>query len=514
MNRRRTSDTLQDVICQMTLQFNPFPLTRADLQNDSTLVALGEKLSEGAFGSVYYVTSFGGKNTIIKISKKDDDPNELLRETVFNFRIVNDFIIRGLQHLVPSYGFILCDKNSAEQICITNQGYPWLFLVQRKIVNSITLLTALRLKKKADGVILDDRGIVKELYQRIGIMTVERLKRILSHLLSTLIVMQESEYQVCHHDLNANNILLSVDDKGTIDCTIIDWGKVSFTYETVRYNSDLDSAYTGKDLSVTGANDILFLLNMIYSFSSSVEIKDWAHVMLDQVFRDRFYIKEGGSDKAFTYITIEPFLFNNLVMFESSARLHIHNLSQLNQLTYRTICNIMRIPILAFALTKSIFDEPALLLEDEAKVEVPVLEAPVLEAPVLAAPVLAASKKFISFVPKGFDNALRENKAAHEAFQEAKALEAAKALEKATKEARMIEEGQRLARQAHAAYDAREAVHWESPNQSFFDILPQHARPKPNWDEYEAFGIKMRRKKQSRNRNRNKKRKQTQHRRR
>jgi hypothetical protein len=128
--------SLLDMICLTSSLYKPVPLTAELLLMNSQLVD-ELPISNGANGDIYSPDPL----VITKVTKQNNAP-ELLRETFFNYRIANEFILRGISILVETYGFFFCDKPSLHQsqpICnpdVQGTGYPWLNLIQKNIRNS------------------------------------------------------------------------------------------------------------------------------------------------------------------------------------------------------------------------------------------------------------------------------------------------------------------------------------------------------------------------------------------
>ena len=333
------TSSLLDIICLMSSLYNPVPLTPEQLHDNSQFVN-GASISNGANGDIYSTNA----SIITKVSKQNNAP-ELLRETFFNYRIVNEFILRGISILVETYGFFFCDKpsiNLSQPICnpdVQGTGYPWLNLVQKKIVNSITLRKALQLRN-IGGQIQDEYGQTNPLYDNIGVLSLEQVQLLVSIIFSILIIMQESPYQVNHNDLHPGNILIL--DDGTIK--LIDWGLVSFTFQGTRYKSFLDTRYAGADILNSGASDAFFLFNIIYAESPVHEIKEWARDCLYVLFRNRLLIKRQHFLSIYDmYIYKNPIQINPWLLItlnqEEDSYCYNHNLTVLNTLTYSSICN-------------------------------------------------------------------------------------------------------------------------------------------------------------------------------
>jgi hypothetical protein len=341
-NKLAETASFRDLICLMSSLYKPVPLTPNQLHDNSQFVN-GEPMSSGANGDVYS-TNFPHIPIITKVSKANNAP-ESLRETFFNYRIVNEFILRGMTGLVETYGFFFCDKPSLGQtqpICNQGTGYPWLNLVQKNVINSITFKKALQLRN-IGGQILDGSGQSNPLYDIYGVLTLDHVKQLVSTIFSMLTVMQESPYQVNHNDLHPGNILILND--GTIK--LIDWGLVSFTFQGTRYKSFLDARYTRNpdgslDMLDSGANDAFFLLNAIRLESPVQEIKVWAGVCLHQLFYNRLIKRteyvNGRYDNYINPRLDPPWLLINLKENEN-AFYHRQNLDYLNTLTYRNICS-------------------------------------------------------------------------------------------------------------------------------------------------------------------------------
>jgi hypothetical protein len=347
----RNGDTLQDTICHLTGTFHPFPLTKAELQIDRQLV-VGNRLNHGVYGDIYQ-KQFGGHNFIIKITRQNNNPDELLRETFFTFRIVNEFILRGMPNLVPTYGFVFCDKSQADtnRICRgipapERTGFPWIHLIQKNITDNITLNTALGLHILGDGVIIDGSAQNNPIYDRIGIITLPRLINILTRVFSVLVSMQESPFQIAHNDLHGSNIILSMDPY--VKVHVIDWGQVSFNWEGVRYKGDQDSDYTIDQGLVSGANDMYFLLHTIYAASRNQEIKTWALHSLNTIFEHQLQVRDEFDTHTIWKVPLsnQPWLFRTLGETECGHdALHNYNMNYLQTLTYRRMCQLIGIPL-------------------------------------------------------------------------------------------------------------------------------------------------------------------------
>ena len=334
-NGAAPNPSLKDLICLTSSLYNPVPLTAAQLDVNSQLVD-AVPISNGANGAIYSPDPL----VIIKVSTQDNAP-ELLRETFFNYRIVNEFILRGLPGLVDTYGFYFCDKpaiNVSRPVCNppVGTGFPWLNLVQENIRNSITFRKALRLQN-IEGQILDENGHTNPLYDNIGVATLAQVQGTVSIIFSILIAMQESPYQVNHNDLHPGNILILPGWR----VKIIDWGLSSYTFQGTRYKSSLDADYTGADMLNSGAHDAFFLLNEIFSESPVQNIRDWARQCLNTLFHHRLSIRQPDGSIVYKNPIVQdperPWLL--IILIGHGVQCYNNNFPFLNTLTYRSICN-------------------------------------------------------------------------------------------------------------------------------------------------------------------------------
>jgi len=362
--------SLLDIIRHIS-NINPLPITQAERQDISQYVQ-GAPMAGGVYGDVYSLRVYIGIqpiDIIVKVSKEDNAP-ALLRETFFNYRIVNEFILRGMGNiLVPTYGFFLCDKPAIQvssPVCAlpgAGTGFPWMNMIQQNKTNTMSFFKAIRLRL-SNGLVVDDNGINLPIYNQVGVLTLLQVQQIVSYVFSGLIAMQESPYEVNHNDLHLGNILLA--QQGPV---ILDWGMVSFTYKGIRYKSGFDVQYSSKfqapglfNALNSGATDAYFLFNEILNSSLVQQIRDWANQCLIILFRNNIQIRRNGIDSALQWTSPQPWLLEKLIRLEQPHQ-HNQNLAFMNSLSYRNICTQlsqlgMGIVIVPFALPAQAYPFP------------------------------------------------------------------------------------------------------------------------------------------------------------
>jgi hypothetical protein len=311
------STPLHDIICQTTTHYVPTPLTPDELMTNGNVVNYLDKTSTtGVYGEVYF-NRYKSHSIAIKLPKRPlynlvKDPNLYLREVFVNFVILNHYIELGNTHLVPTYGFFLCDKPDEKigrPICTKKTGFPWIHMIQQKIEGTT-------LKNKIEH------------------MTLPECKKVLYQVLNTLILLQESEYHIVHNDLNLDNIMVSED----LHAWIIDWGHVSFTYKGKRYKGAVESMYESTEGIMGGTNDLFFLLDSIYQFSKDSELKKWAQTDHFNLFHKKFKNK----DLEWISVYDKPTLYYFLLQEESKNPLaHEYNLRYINSLNYRKLSELL-----------------------------------------------------------------------------------------------------------------------------------------------------------------------------
>lgn len=200
--------TLDDIMCDFSTAFVPIPVAQ-QLETNGSLVNGRPILGNGVNGIVVDSGTFKGNPLVTKVPIRITE--DYIYEIIANMIIINNILLSGkaLNHLVPTYGIFQCpkkiifdgEKPTAIEICSVDGGNDY-FLVQKRI-NGSTLRS------------------------KLPFLTEVELKTMVSKILSTLIILEESEYRLNHNDLHTDNIM--IDEYG--NPYIIDMGLASYIYK-------------------------------------------------------------------------------------------------------------------------------------------------------------------------------------------------------------------------------------------------------------------------------------------
>jgi hypothetical protein len=278
LSGERAGNTLNDMICKMTLAYKPNPSTKSELLQNSTLLldtdtakSIIPPLATGENGEIYKHTlnmkPFDRDTIVTKVSKKFSI--DTLKEAVVNMCIINDYLEKNpYAPLIPTYGFFLCNQEISPghpaKICFISEGHrvkdgPRLFIVQKHLEGTMTL----------------------HAYIKSPSATVARVQQIIVRVLRTLIDLQNGPFKLSHGDLHSKNILVTPDG---LKCWIIDWGYASFTLNGRRYLGFSEMEYnTQADIIISGACDIYFLLGSL-RYTTNQDIKEWGGSIRSELF--------------------------------------------------------------------------------------------------------------------------------------------------------------------------------------------------------------------------------------
>jgi len=234
--------TLDDIMCNFSTAYVPEPVAE-QMETNGQLVNDKPILGKGVNGIIVDSGVFEGNPLVTKISIINT--GYFIYEIIVNMIIINNILLSGKasRNLVPTYGLFKCPKKVSHKkdykitACKQGEGSESYFLVQQKI-----------------------KG--KTLRSVISTLTVDRLKNILVQILSTLIILEESEYKLNHNDLHTNNIMIDDSD----NAYIIDMGLASFRYGgKFVVQSENQRIYLGdtEPVSLGAIYDIYFLFRDI-----------------------------------------------------------------------------------------------------------------------------------------------------------------------------------------------------------------------------------------------------------
>ena len=348
LSGERSGNTLNDMICKMTLAYKPNPSTKSELLQNSTLLLDTDTdklvippLASGENGEIYKHTlnkqPFDRDTIVTKVSQELSI--DTLKEAVVNMCIINDYLEKHPNApLVPTYGFFLCNQEKVSPgqpaiICSIVEGHPVedgprLFIVQKHMEGTITL----------------------DAYINSSSASLERVQQILVRVLRTLIDLQNGPFKLSHGDLFSKNILVTPDG---LKCWIIDWGYASFTLNRTRYLGFSEMEYnTQSNLIISGACDIYFLLGSL-RYTTNQDIKEWSGSKRSDLFDRCFLAKEvfngaispiayntkvGEDYGKSLYFVYAKWLYRALIYVESHSTsgdlLHKENIRLLNKYTY------------------------------------------------------------------------------------------------------------------------------------------------------------------------------------
>jgi hypothetical protein len=235
--------TLDDIMCNFSTAYVPEPVAVEEMKKNGELVNDKPILGKGHNGIIVDSGLFKGNPLITKLLIRNT--GYFIYEIIVNMIIINNILLSGKasRHLVPTYGLFKCPKKVTYKqdykitACKQGEGSDSYFLVQQKI-----------------------KG--KTLGSFLATLTVDRLKNILVQILSTLIILEESEYKLNHNDLHTNNIMIDDSD----NAYIIDMGLASFQYDgKFVVQSENQTIYLGdtKPVSLGAIYDIYKLFKDI-----------------------------------------------------------------------------------------------------------------------------------------------------------------------------------------------------------------------------------------------------------
>jgi serine/threonine protein kinase len=329
---------LHDILCEMSYHYTP--INDLDHRNHKNgLITPQHILGAGANGEVYH-NLFHGNPFIVKVPFQFD--RHYITELFINFNVINPLLLNNLlvNHLVPTYGFFLCQgRNQDENIPICRPEQPnetnRFFLIQRRVQGD-TLLNLL-----VNGTI----------------NTVAQLQPLLLQIFTVLIVLEECNLHISHNDLHCENIMIEGGN-----AYIIDYGHASFIIRnaTIQHNY-FGETTGGRYVNLqnqadrltfhTGANDYYKLLHSIGELGNHV-IRTYIRGALVNFERNFWYM--GNNDQAprrfieFEHAHREQCYNTVLLLLEGYRegmspydRLHTDplNVASLRRLTMRQLCN-------------------------------------------------------------------------------------------------------------------------------------------------------------------------------
>ena len=317
---------LHDLLCNFSTAYVPIPIDSQIFQH-SNLVNNQPVLGEGSNGRVYKSGIFQGNPIVTRTKKKWS--NHTIYDIYINFVILNSFLLKGelTNHLIPSYGLFLCTTNEdGTQICTPLSKQKHLFLVQKEI---------------------QGKTLSKELY----LMSLSTYRRIVQELFSTLIKLEESEFELYHSDLHCGNIVLSVGDDGEKHPVLLDFELCSFSVTddnniTHRYRlNSIEQSYCRNEQIKSGAHDIILLFAHTQAHRNK-EIKRYAMKQLQVLFQGfwsnidtPFMITDDLFDQSENRWIYQLLLNIEIPLGSNYNKVHNHNMNQLRSMTYRSIYN-------------------------------------------------------------------------------------------------------------------------------------------------------------------------------
>jgi len=331
--------TLDDIMCNFSTAYVPEPVAVEEMKKNGELVNGRDILGKGYNGIIVDSGLFKGNPLIPLITKLPiRTMGYFIYEIIVNMIIINKILLSGkaLHHLVPTYGLFKCPKKvtsvpNSVKACILGVGSESYFLVQQKIKGQ-TLDSFLRTSLTLD--------------------TVHLLKDKLVQILSTLIILEESEYNLIHNDLHTQNIM--IDYSG--NAYIIDMGVASFKFrDRFVVQSENQAIYLGdtEHVSLGAICDIHYLFTDI--IRTCYRLKDTPLIkLLDSIVNNvlslfAYDAKDGKETKIFSRglkvdSSIMHYMFKILHNAESAIKdksvqkmVHDHNIDILKSYTTRRI---------------------------------------------------------------------------------------------------------------------------------------------------------------------------------
>jgi hypothetical protein len=337
--------TLDDIMCNFSTAYVPEPVEIEEMKKNGELVNDKPILGEGYNGIIVDSGLFKGNPLIPLITKLTrENSSDFIYEIIVNMIIINKILLSGkaLHHLVPTYGLFKCPKKvtsipNSVKACNLGVGSESYFLVQQKIKGQ-TLDSFLRISLTLDTVYL--------------------LKDKLVQILSTLIILEESEYNLNHNDLHTQNIM--IDYSG--NAYIIDMGVASFKFrDRFVVQSENQAIYLGntEPVSLGAICDIHYLFTDIIRTCS--RLKDTPLIkLLDSIVNNVLSLfaydandgkdgKDGKETKIFSRgLKVDSstmhYMFKILCKVESNIKdesvqkmVHDHNIDILKSYTTRRI---------------------------------------------------------------------------------------------------------------------------------------------------------------------------------
>ena len=340
-------DRLHDILCNFMYAYVPVPIGD-QLAHHGALINGKPRLGGGVNGNVFFSGEFEQNPMVTKSSIKYTE--QYFTELYINMVVINSLLLSGIEtnHLVATYGLFVCpfqEGSKGKQICVPSRpgkqmdGKPNLLMVQKQI-KGWTLFDIIHAEQERE---------IQKTY--IPVLDLEQVLAILKQVLTTLLWLELSPYQLYHNDLHIDNIMV---EEETGSAYIIDFGFAECTIDSVRTQySPVKRIYCGsKEIAgelQTGAYDIYMLLYGLMQ-SHDLEIYEYAGARLERFcsyFRTSYDVETETYSNHLPFShwkTKKPWLYAILseiegVLGEEERRyVHHYNMNLLEQMTYSQLC--------------------------------------------------------------------------------------------------------------------------------------------------------------------------------
>ena len=313
-------NSLRNILCHFSFAFVPIPL-KNQLEHHGSLVNKKKVLATGSNSRIYNSGLFEGNPIVTKTKKKWTE--HTIYEVFINFVIINTILLEGqlTRHLIPSYGLFVCGSNKdGTEICVNNgQILPGehIFLVQLYIEGDT-------LSKRLDKS-----------------MSLSEFKSIIKVVFDVMLFFEKSIYQLYHMDIHGGNIILSGNNIYIIDFELASWTLFDKNGSPHRYRlNSVEHKYCEKDIILTGAYDVLFLMISSAVHEKNKEIQEYcmskiqsiySHLWKDEntPYQPTLSLFSKNSNRWMYHVLLE----NEKKLKDTRQKVHQYNIQQLNKMT-------------------------------------------------------------------------------------------------------------------------------------------------------------------------------------
>lgn len=307
----QTKNVLHNLICDFIVMYTPLPT-----KQHQQFIVFDKKIGSGSYGNIYDSGDFEMMPIVTKSSTKFRE--DTIKEIFVNVVIINSLLLTThSNHLIPTFGIFICSHRYSRKklvsICETKNEFPNIHLVQLKITG---------------------KTLYKVLKKNISLSW---FKKMLSQILSILIDLEKSKYNLYHRDLHTGNIMI---DDATMSPYVIDFGLASFEIKVndkqIEYCYTDEILYNGRRIK-SAAYDVVALLCSCYQDTENQEIKIYCKKILHSLCGSLWSAENKTVDllELETYhLYSQLYRAENLLSLDEMERVHQHNMDIINSITY------------------------------------------------------------------------------------------------------------------------------------------------------------------------------------